>query len=123
MSIAENEAILDHADRDKGLSDGPPVFLFGNTLDDGEIWQMLAELSFTVVVGEDFCYGQKQAETLVEETDGDPFLRIARAQLNWNVVGKKSPTASRSAKYGEQFSCPPSIAIIISTIYPSWLPA
>lgn len=80
MSIAEIEAILDHADRDQGSSDGSPVFLFGNTLDDGEIWQMLAELSFTVV-GEDFCYGQKQAKTLVAETDGDPFLRIAHAYL------------------------------------------
>lgn len=80
MSFAEIEVILDRADRNKGSLDGPAVFLLGNTLDNEEIWQMLAELNFTVV-GEDFCYGQKQAETLVEETDEDPFPRIAHAYL------------------------------------------
>ncbi|MCR4428559.1 MAG: 2-hydroxyacyl-CoA dehydratase family protein [Caldiserica bacterium] len=67
------------------------IFLLGNSIDEEEVWSILAEMGARVV-GDDLCYGEKQAEIEIE-AEGEPTLEsLSRAYLSrppcprmWNL--------------------------------------
>ncbi|MCX5976175.1 MAG: 2-hydroxyacyl-CoA dehydratase family protein [Coprothermobacterota bacterium] len=56
-----------------------PILLLGNSLDERSFWEMLEELSFTVVA-DDLCYGEKLSQVQVQ-AGVEPFEALARAYL------------------------------------------